>query len=74
MRMHSHTVLNVAKPDRHLKRIAQIFGYTDVQELCKEVSQSTGDKMSVVDLVFWRFAVITPEYRYVLMDYSRNQN
>ena len=66
--------LNVAKPDRHLKRIAQIFGYTDVQELCKEVSQSTGDKMSVVDLVFWRFAVITPEYRYVLMDYSRNQN
>lgn len=62
--------LDVAKPDRHLTRIAHIFGYADVQELCNEVSRRTGDKVSVVDLVFWRFAVITPSYRSALIDFA----
>ena len=63
--------INVAKPDRHLQRIAQIFRYSDVQQLCCEVSQHTGDKISVVDLVFWRFAVIVPDYISILNGYSK---
>jgi hypothetical protein len=46
----------VAKPDRHLVRIANKYGYCDVQEFCKTISSLTGDLLTVVDIVFWRFA------------------
>ena len=54
--------LNVAKPDRHLIRIAKAFGYSDVQKFCRKISFLSGDKIGVVDLVFWRYATITSNY------------
>lgn len=54
--------LNVAKPDRHLTRIAKAFGYNDVQKFCKKISFLSGDNIGVVDLIFWRFATITKNY------------
>ncbi len=54
--------LDVAKPDRHLVRIATACGYSDVQDLCREISRRTGDRISVVDMVLWRFATIEPFY------------
>lgn len=47
--------LDVVKPDRHLVRIAGKEGKTPL-ELCKEVSELTGDKLAVVDSVIWRAA------------------
>ncbi|EKF85858.1 hypothetical protein [Methanobacterium formicicum] len=65
-----HLVKNIglpyAKPDRHLKRIAKKEGYSDVQKFCNDVSILTGDSKPVVDIVFWRFATITPDYLNVL--------
>lgn len=52
----------VAKPDRHLVRIAQACGYNDVQEFCGLISSFTGDAISVVDLVLWRWATISHHY------------
>lgn len=52
----------VAKPDRHLVRIAKAEGYGDVQELCKEISLLCGDSISIVDLVLWRYATIRSDY------------
>lgn len=49
--------LNVAKPDRHMIRLANKFGYSDVQIMCTEIARVTGDSMSVADLILWRFAV-----------------
>lgn len=46
----------VAKPDRHLVRIAKHFGYRDVQVMCAEIGNSTGDSIPVVDLILWRYA------------------
>lgn len=46
----------VAKPDRHLVRLAKSFGMEDVQMLCLSVSQSCGDPINVVDVVLWRFS------------------
>jgi len=46
--------LDVAKPDRHLTRLADHFGFRDVQEMCQNVSLSTGDRVGVVDVVLWR--------------------
>lgn len=46
---------DVAKPDRHLMRLAQRFGYDDVAQMCSDVSRAVGDRISVTDLILWRF-------------------
>lgn len=49
---------SVAKPDRHLVRIAEATGYDDVQTLCMRLSEECGDPVPVVDIVLWRFATL----------------
>ena len=65
--------LNVAKPDRHLKRIAFNTGYNNVQEMCNDISIMTEDPIPVVDIVLWRFSTL---YKYNLTVFTnkiRNQ-
>jgi hypothetical protein len=45
----------VAKPDRHLVRVANRFGYSDPGVMCQDISTAIGDRVSVADLVLWRF-------------------
>lgn len=54
--------LPYAKPDRHLRRLANSVGYSDVQEFCKDISEYVEDSIPVVDIVLWRFANITASY------------
>ncbi len=54
--------LPVAKPDRHLVKIAKKNGYNSVQKLCSDIANVIGDKISVVDLVLWRYATIHANY------------
>ncbi len=54
--------LPVAKPDRHLVRIAEACGYSDIQKFCKKISDESGDSVPVVDIVLWRYATIRPNY------------
>ena len=54
--------LPLAKPDRHLLRITRKAGYSSPQELCNTIAEQTGDKISVVDVVLWRFATLEPHY------------
>jgi hypothetical protein len=49
---------NVAKNDRHLARLAASTGYGDAHELCEVIAQKTGELISVVDVVLWRFATL----------------
>jgi hypothetical protein len=51
----------VAKPDRHLVRLANIMGYHDVQHFCGDVAEVSGDAIQVVDIVFWRFATLVDD-------------
>ena len=46
---------DIAKPDRHLARLACFTGHAHVQDLCTQISNVTGDPVRVVDLVLWRF-------------------
>lgn len=46
---------DVAKPDRHLMRVAERFGYNDVTQMCSDVSRVIGDRIAVADLILWRF-------------------
>lgn len=54
--------LDVAKPDRHLVRIASSLGYNCPHQLCSDISGITDEKLSVVDLVLWRYAVTDKDY------------
>lgn len=59
--------LQVAKPDRHLLRIAAALGYADVMVLCTEIANVVGDSVAVVDVVLWRYATLESGY----MEYFR---
>ena len=64
---------DVAKPDVHLLRIAYLLGYREyegVQEMCTDIAKATGDKISVVDLTFWWYAKIEPDYVNVLTNFT----
>jgi hypothetical protein len=54
--------LDVVKPDRHLVRFASSAGYGDPLRLCEEIAESVGDRLSVVDIVLWRFATLDRNY------------
>jgi len=46
---------DVCKPDRHLTRIAGKYDM-ELEELCKKLSEESGDHISMVDNVIWRVA------------------
>lgn len=46
---------DIAKPDRHLVRIAESYNITP-QALCERLSKETGYRISTVDLIIWRAA------------------
>lgn len=48
-----------AKPDRHMIRFARHLGFADPQGLCESLAQLTGDPVSVIDIILWRYAVET---------------
>ena len=54
--------LPVAKPDRHLTRIAKVAGYSSAQLMCADIAEITGERIPVIDLVFWRFATLDKNY------------
>lgn len=46
---------DVAKPDRHLVRIA---GAEGVRPMCARLAEESGDRVATVDLVLWRAATL----------------
>jgi hypothetical protein len=54
--------LPVAKPDRHLTRIAATLGYQCVQKLCTDIALATDEPLPIIDLVLWRFSAQHPRY------------
>jgi hypothetical protein len=48
---------DAAKPDRHLVRIAEYYGFDHPHAFCSAIAQVSGEPIKVVDLVVWRFLV-----------------
>lgn len=48
--------LGVAKPDRHLMRLANLWGYPDVDSLCARIAGLASEAIQCVDIVLWRYA------------------
>lgn len=53
---------NTPKPDRHLANISNLFGYDDTFDFCDTLNEITGDPTQEIDIVFWRYANIYPNY------------
>jgi hypothetical protein len=52
----------VAKPDRHLERMAAAVGYADAFQFCTTIATALDEPVQVVDLVMWRYATIDSGY------------
>ena len=48
--------IDVAKPDRHMVRVANHFNYPNIQKMCEYLSLQTGDRIGTCDVVLWRFS------------------
>jgi hypothetical protein len=54
--------MDVAKPDRHLCRIAAAVEFDRPADLCAVIGSAVGDRVATVDLVLWRFATLQRDY------------
>lgn len=54
--------MEIVKPDRHLTRLAKKAGYDSVEQMCRTIADIVGDTLSVIDVVFWRYATIADAY------------
>ena len=46
-----------AKPDRHLRRLADNWGFSSAQDLCAQLAAYTGDDIRMIDRVLWHTAI-----------------
>ena len=54
--------LNVVKPDRHLIRISNLLGYDSPDTFCQLLASQISEKLSLIDLVLWRYATLDRNY------------
>jgi len=54
--------LEIVKPDRHLVRLTAACGYDCPTNLCRDIAEFVGERLSVVDLVLWRYATLSKTY------------
>ncbi len=54
--------VRVAKPDRHLVRLAASAGFVRVDEFCQCIASFLNEDIRVVDSTLWRFATIHRDY------------
>jgi hypothetical protein len=57
--------LDVVKPDRHLMRLAKAAKFPSPTDLCQSIADVTGDKISVIDLVLWRYSTLGVQQQYL---------
>jgi hypothetical protein len=66
--------LAFAKPDRHLLRISNKIGFDSPHVLCELISEYVAEKISVVDLVLWRYATLDKSYEKKLIKLKATLN
>jgi hypothetical protein len=50
--------IDTVKPDRHMIRLAERFGYASPLEMCKDIQDDlypTKEKLGVIDVILWRY-------------------
>ena len=51
--------IDCVKPDRHLKRLAQRFGYATPDDLCRDIMNEVGGRLGMIDLGCGGIAILS---------------
>ena len=62
--------IGVAKPDRHLTRLARSSGFESVEDFCGTIARFLGEDIRRVDSVLWRFATMHHDYLLRFSDFK----
>ena len=54
--------IDTVKPDRHLVRLAETFGFGDPLTMCKEIQKDNDTKLGTIDVILWRYCNLNPNY------------
>jgi hypothetical protein len=60
--------VDAVKPDVHLQRAATAAGYPSPLALCEEIRTASGDRLTVIDSVLWRYGQQQQERRWLPWD------
>ena len=47
--------IDTVKPDRHLVRLAEQFGFSSPMAMCQEIQKHEPEKLGVIDVILWRY-------------------
>jgi len=47
--------VDCVKPDRHLARLAERFGYGTPDAMCRAIQDELGGRLGTIDAVLWRY-------------------
>lgn len=47
--------IDTVKPDRHLVRLAEKYGYASPLELCQDIKKEFSEPLGVIDVILWRY-------------------
>ena len=47
--------IDTVKPDRHLVRLAEQFGFTSPLSMCQEIQKHESENLGVIDVILWRY-------------------
>lgn len=48
--------IDTVKPDRHLVRLANHFGFKKPIQMCLEIQKATNERLGTIDVILWRAA------------------
>ena len=55
--------IDTVKPDRHLVRLAEMFGFESPLKMCEHVNMDNETKLGTIDVVLWRYCNLYPDYQ-----------
>lgn len=47
--------IDVVKPDRHLVRLANAFGYPIAHDMCLDIQRDNNTRLGTIDFILWRY-------------------
>lgn len=59
---------DVVKPDRHLVRLAQFFGYENPVDLVRDVAKICSERLGYIDYVFWQWLAWQGQEAYLIAE------
>ena len=54
--------IDTVKPDRHLVRLSERFGYGNPLAMCEDIQKEINERLGVIDVILWRYCNLQPNY------------